>query len=80
MMVSRTYLAHHELESVIVIIIIIIILIIIIIIIIVIVVIIVIIIVIVVVVQGFPDYFALVGLGKQQGGVGYNRNATLDDR
>ncbi len=59
MMVSRTYLAHHELESVIVIIIII---------------------VIVVVVQGFPDYFALVGLGKQQGGVGYNRNATLDDR
>ncbi len=31
-------------------------------------------------VQGFPDYFALVGLGNQQGGVGYNRNATLDDR
>ena len=32
-------------------------------------------------VQGFPDYFALVGLGTQQGGVGrYNRNATLDDR
>ena len=32
-------------------------------------------------VQGFPDYFALVGLGNQQGGFGtYNRNATLDDR
>ncbi|DBA74077.1 TPA: hypothetical protein ACH3X1_010890 [Trebouxia sp. C0004] len=31
--------------------------------------------------QGFPDYFALVGLGNQQGGAErYSRNATLDDR
>ncbi|KAL0040722.1 hypothetical protein WJX79_003028 [Trebouxia sp. C0005] len=29
--------------------------------------------------QGFPDYFALVGLGNQQAGR-YYRNATLDDR
>ncbi len=37
--------------------------------------------IIIIMVQGFPDYFALVGLGNQhKGGGTYNRNATLDDR